>query len=268
MDDYIRGNKAAWEEAFEHRDPAWGMDITRRIRQEAYPFFNRDMVRTLQQYDLSGKVISQFCCNNGRELLSLVKASNALQGYGFDIAENQVAFARGKAEELGLPCRFIAGNILDIGADYDGAFDFLFITIGALCWFKDLKAFFQVVSRCMKPGAGLVINESHPFTSMLAAPGEADYDEDHPASCRYSYFEREWVGMEGMHYIAGKAYPSKPFTDYSHPLSDIVGAMHDNGLMITGLQEFDYDISDSFSHLAHQGLPLSLILEGRRVPGR
>lgn len=27
MDKYIEGNKAAWEEAFDNRDAAWGTDI-------------------------------------------------------------------------------------------------------------------------------------------------------------------------------------------------------------------------------------------------
>ena len=34
MDDYIAGNKAAWEEAFDNRDASWGADITERIRKE------------------------------------------------------------------------------------------------------------------------------------------------------------------------------------------------------------------------------------------
>ena len=37
MDDYIAGNKAAWEEAFDNRDASWGADITERIQKEEYP---------------------------------------------------------------------------------------------------------------------------------------------------------------------------------------------------------------------------------------
>ena len=28
MEEYIEGNKAAWEEAFDNRDSSWGADIT------------------------------------------------------------------------------------------------------------------------------------------------------------------------------------------------------------------------------------------------
>ena len=40
MDNYIEGNKAAWEEAFDKRDASWGADIAERISNEEYAFFN------------------------------------------------------------------------------------------------------------------------------------------------------------------------------------------------------------------------------------
>ena len=97
MEKYIEGNKAAWEEAFENRDASWGTDITERVLTEDYPFFNEETKSVLKKLHTEGTVIGQFCCNNGRELLSLVKSGKARKGVGFDIAENQVAFANEKA---------------------------------------------------------------------------------------------------------------------------------------------------------------------------
>lgn len=263
MERYIEGNKAAWEEAFENRDPSWGADITERIQNEEYPFFNEETKAVLKKLETEGKTVAQFCCNNGRELLSLVKSSKAYMGIGFDIAENQVAFANEKANELQLPCKFIATDIYKIGDEYRASFDAVIITIGALCWFKDLKRFFAVVAKCMKPGAVIVINEQHPCTSMLAAEGEESFSQDHPMECKYSYFEHEWIGNEGMYYMTQKIYRSKTFTDYTHPLSEIVTGMCSNGFVITGLQEFDYDISGGFTALDRKGYPLSMIIEGK-----
>ena len=96
MEKYIEGNKAAWEEAFDNRDVSWGADIVERIQKEEYAFFNEDTKKVLQAIDTEGKKIGQFCCNNGRELLSLVKSGKASKGIGFDIAENQV-FRKSKA---------------------------------------------------------------------------------------------------------------------------------------------------------------------------
>ena len=264
MEKYIAGNKEAWEEAFDKRDASWGADINQRIETEAYPFFNEDTKKVLMRTDTKGKTIGQFCCNNGRELLSLVKCGNAEKGIGFDIAENQVAFANRKAKELDLNCEFVAVNIYDIGQAYEALFDVVIITIGALCWFKDLQRFFEVVSKCMKPGAVIIINEQHPCTNMIASEGEELYDSKHPMDCRYSYFEHEWTGNEGMYYMTQKSYHSKTFTDFTHPMSEIISGMCSNGIVITGLQEFDYDISGGFEHIDQQGFPLSVIIEGKK----
>ena len=116
----------------------------------------------------------------------------------------------------------------------------------------------------MKKGGCIVINETHPVWNMLAIEGDDTYDEKYPFNCVNSYFEHEWIGTSGMEYITGREYQSKPFTDYTHPLSDFIGGMCENGIVITGLQEFDYDIEGSSVHMNGQGFPLSMILEGRK----
>jgi outer membrane protein W len=57
------------------------------------------LVEELINFDLKGKTIAQFCCNNERELLSLYKMG-AVYGVGFDIAENQISFANMTAKKL------------------------------------------------------------------------------------------------------------------------------------------------------------------------
>ena len=186
MDEYIEGNKAAWEEAFDKRDASWGADICERIQKEDYPFFNEETKKVLKKLPTEGAVIGQFCCNNGRELLSLVKCGKAKKGIGFDIAENQVAFANEKAKELQLPCVFEAKNIYDIDDSYKNQFDVVIITIGALCWFKDLNRFFGIIAKCMKSGAVILINEQHPCTNMLATDGDEGFEPEHRKECHYS----------------------------------------------------------------------------------
>lgn len=260
---YIRTNKDAWEEAFENRKEGWGEDIVSRVKSEHFPFFEKEMIAVLERLTLTGAQVAQFCSNNGRELLSLVHAG-AAGGTGFDIAENQVAFANSRAKELGSPCRFIAANILDLDDEYTECFDLAIITIGALCWFKDLTSFFAVVSRSLKKGGKLIINEQHPVTNMLGAPGEEGYEESRPASCVHSYFDKEWIEEDGMYYLTGKSYKSKPFINYTHSLSEIIGSMCAKGLVITDLKEFDYDISGMFAHLERKGIPLSCIIQAEK----
>ena len=265
MENYIEGNKAAWEEAFANRDASWGADITERIQKEDYPFFEKEMVDVLRSIDTEGKTVGQFCCNNGRELLSLVKCGKAAKGIGFDIAENQVAFANEKAGELNLPCTFEAVNVYDIDDKFKEQFDIVIITIGALCWFEDLDRFFAVVAKCMKPGALILINEQHPCTNMLATEGDEGFEPEHRKDCRFSYFEHEWTGNGGIYYMTLKNYHSKTFTDYTHPMSEIISGMCNNGIVVTGLQEFDHDLSGGFSAIENNGFPLSMILQGKKL---
>ncbi len=71
--DYIQSNKLAWEDAFRHRKPGWGDDNAARLLSEHLPFLHPDIVRALESMDFRGKTVAQFCCNNGRELLSLMQ---------------------------------------------------------------------------------------------------------------------------------------------------------------------------------------------------
>ena len=159
---------------------------------------------------------------------------------------------------------FEAVNVYDIDDRYKEQFDIVIITIGALCWFNDLNRFFAVVAKCMKPGAAIVINEQHPCTNMLASEGDEEFDPEHRTECRFSYFEHKWTGNGGMYYMTQKSYHSKTFTDFTHSMSEIISGMCSNGMVITGLQEFDSDISGGFEAIDHSGYPLSMIIQGRK----
>ena len=91
----------------------------------------------------------------------------------------------------------------------------------------------------------------HPVTNMFGAPGEADFDASNPAKLNYSYFMKEWVENSGIYYITKKDYESKTFVSYTHPFMEIINSICKSGLKITGLTEFDNDISGIFNHLDH-----------------
>ncbi len=258
--DYIQGNKEAWEEAFEQRSPEWGANVLPRLQQEPHPFLSPEVLAEVEQMDWAGKTVGQFCCNNGRELLSLMKLG-AAEGIGFDLAENQVEFANRTARALHMNCTFVATDILQIPASYDDKFDFLLITIGVLCWFQDLRLFFAKAAHCLKQGGIVLIHEQHPVTNMLALPGEENYDADRPGTLVNSYFQSTWIENDGMPYMTGKQYASKTFTSYTHSLSAIFTAAMDSRLHVAKYQEFERDLSGDFAAVENKGIPLSYILK-------
>jgi len=257
---YTEANKAAWEEAFDRRDPSWGSDIVQQIKTQDYAFFRKDLADVLRRFDGTGKTIGQFCCNNGRELLSLVKSSRAKHGIGIDIAENQITFANEKARELGLPCDFVASDPLTLGTEFDERFDLVLLTIGVVRWFRDLNALFAKVSSSLKRGGVLILNEQHPVANMFGCPVNDHVD----ARLVHSYFSKETTSTNGMTYITQKPYSSKPFVEYTHPLGRIINALCRANLNLCSLTEYDYDLSDDFVHLDGRGIPLSLIMEARK----
>lgn len=260
---YIESNKEAWEETFEHRHPGWGDDNYKLLLSQRLPFFNQDVIRELENIDFNGKTIAQFCCNNGRELLSMMQLG-AEQGIGFDIAENILAQAKETAQKIGRTnCDFVSCNILDIDEQYYKSFDLILFTIGAITWFQDLRPLFNKVANCLKPGGIMLINDFHPFVNMLALPGEKSFDENNLNKVTYSYFRTEpWIENDGIGYIS-PPYESKTFTSYSHTLSEIINSAIAEGLAIKLYNEYNYDVgmTDVYDGL---GYPLSFILVAQK----
>lgn len=262
--DYIIGNKAAWEEAFDRKKPNWGDEDYKRFGEEHLPFLEPDVANEIKGIDLAGKTIAQFCCNNGRELLSLMQRGPAA-GVGFDIAENILAQARTNAAKAGIEnCSFVATNLLEIDEQYHDSFDFALFTIGAITWFEDLNLLFQKVSKCLKKDGILLINDFHPLMSMLATPEEEAFDPTCIDKIAYPYFRKEpWVETDGMSYMSGN-YDSKPFTCFTHTISDIINSIIGAGLTIQKWNEYSYDVglTDVYDG---KGYPLSYILIARKL---
>ena len=167
---YIEKNKEAWEEAFDNRINGWGDAVVENLQASSAYYIQPALQAELDQLNLAGKHVAQFCCSNGRELLSISRHYGAV-GTGFDIAENLIAQGQMHAKQLHVPCSFSAMNILDIGSEYHQKFDVILFTIGAITWFQDVNALFQVVSDCLKPKGIMLIHDFHPLMNMLPLPG-------------------------------------------------------------------------------------------------
>lgn len=262
--DYTAANKAAWEEAFEKHRQGRKVDPVAVLTSPEGTFLDPPVIAVLERIGVAGKAVGQLCCNNGRELLSVVKMG-ARSGVGFDIAENFLGEAAEFARHAGLNARFVCTDIAAISAEFDGAFDLILITAGALCWFEDLEAFFEKASRVLSAQGYLLIHEIHPFTQMLAYKEEPDFDAAHPDRPIYSYFRTDvWVETDGVDYVGGTTYVSKPLYSFSHTMAAIVSAMARSGLTLMEMHEYPEDISAGFGHLEGQGLPLSYLLLARK----
>ena len=258
--DYSKANKAAWEEAFAKHRAGYKEDPVLHLRRGDRSFLEVDVLVELEKIGLKGKEVAQICCNNGRELLTLL-TMGAAKGTGFDIPENFIGEARRLAREANLNAEFVATDIYDIDEKYSDQFDLVLITIGALCWFEDLGRFFEKVVLVLKEGGVLLINEQHPYTNMLAMVTEEGHDPARPDKVVFSYFKEEpWVDNGGVDYVGKTTYASKTLYSFPHSFAAVINALRKCNLRVERLSEFDYDISTSWPHIDKRGMPLCYVL--------
>lgn len=263
--DYAQANRAAWNETAPIHAAQNLESLLEHFRAPGYSCLHKPFeVERLEKLDLKGKNVAQLCCNNGRELLSVKNLFGAGRCVGFDISDAFLDQARALNEAAGLDAEFVQGSVLEIGEEFSGQFDLVYVTIGALGWLPDLEAFMRVVSRLLRPGGKVLIYEMHPILDMFDNDQEA---QKNPLELKHSYFKTSpYADSQGLDYYGGQTYDSKTMYWFHHKLSDIIGGLIRHGLQITAFDEFDFDISNVFSHLGElePRVPMCYILEARK----
>ncbi len=262
---YAERNREAWNQVtpIHHRHTKSNLQLA--VQADDYSDLDPIEHEILQRLGLQQKRVAQLCCNNGRELISLLKLG-ASAGVGFDISDEAI----NEATQLGTLSKtnseFVRANVYEIDSAYFHQFDLVFVTIGALCWFDDLKRFFAVAAQLLRPGGQIFVYELHPITGLFALPGEADYEAENELKIAYTYFRTEpFVINSGLDYVSNTQYEAKTSYAFAHTLADIFSAMLQNGLMICEFQEYSHDISMDFKHLEkYQQLPLCFTLVAQK----
>ena len=261
---YTDANRIAWNEAAPYHKKNRPDDLHAIFAQPGASTLDEIVTPRLLELGLSGKRVAQICCNNGRELISLVNLG-AAGGVGFDISDAFIAEANELRDIAGADCTFIRTDVLDIDPQDYPPFDLVYISIGALCWLPDLNAVFRIVRGLLQPGGHLVIYETHPFANMLAFPGEENFDPEHPANIAVPYFhDKPLEYCDGLDYYGMEEYDGSVKYEFLHTLGDILNAIAGNGMRLISFDEYEHDICNLLGHI--EGVarpPLSYILVAR-----
>lgn len=117
------------------------------------------------------------------------------------------------------------------------SFDLVFTGIGALCWLHSIRDWAKVVAGLLKPGGKLFVREGHPMLWAL------DYEVQAGLQVEYAYFERATpqVFEDAGTYVdtACTVFKSTQTAEFNHGLGEIVQALLDSGMRLTGLREHD-----------------------------
>jgi len=267
---YTDANREAWNEVTPKHQTARKENLMEKFKEKDYNAL--DPVETAKLLDLGvkGKRIAQLCCNNGKDLLSLLNLG-AKSGVGFDISDEAIKEANRLQAISGRDCKFVRTDVYEIDKKYYESFDLVYITVGSLIWLPDLDRFFKTASNLLKPDGALFLYEIHPFTNMVETDKEWEVTRKQSLndldSIRISYFKSDpWIDETSIDYIGGTDYNAKIHYNFPQKFSDILNAIIQAKIMIQELTEYAYDISNEFKYLEKAGkVPRSYILIGKKV---
>jgi SAM-dependent methyltransferase len=141
------------------------------------------------------------------------------------------------AKECGVQVETIEADATKLPASLANSFDYVYASIGVLCWIGDLEAWMHGVAQALRPGGTLVLVEIHPLATMIETldPLVVDFpyrfDGPHVYRGTGSYANRD----------ADVAWTT---VQYAHSLGDVVTAAVSAGLTCTYLEEH---VSGSFN---------------------
>jgi SAM-dependent methyltransferase len=156
---------------------------------------------------------------------------------GLDFSAASLAEARRLAAAAGPHVEFVHADVYDATVVLDeGGFDLVYTGIGALCWLPNVDRWAAEVARLLRPGGRFFIREGHPMLWAL------DEDQPHGPVVGYPYFEQPepLVDDDDSTYVeTDQVFTENGTASWNHGLGEVVTALFDHGLQLTGLTEHD-----------------------------
>jgi len=186
--------------------------------------------------DLTGKRAVHLQCHVGVDALSLCRLGAEVTG--LDFSPTAIEAARELCARAEVNARFVVADVYEAAAALDGdTFDLVYTGVGALCWLQDIGAWARVVAALLAPGGRLFLRELHPVLFTLD-----DERDDEQLVVRYSYFntaEPQFVDSPTSYDNRAVQLSAPERYVWNHGLGEVVSALVEAGLRITGLVEHD-----------------------------
>ncbi len=233
MSDYQTVNRANWDEraAAHAASPDYGF-----ARFADDPAFLSDVVRFDRSRlgDVSDLDVVHLQCHIGTDSVSLARLGATVTGV--DFSGESLAAARTLADAAGAAVTYVQSDVYEAPAALGGAtFDLVYTGVGALCWLPDIRRWAQTVAALLRPGGRLFIREGHPVLWSL------DYDRaDGLLVLAEPYFEQtqpQIYDEPGTYVSTDHVFTQTRTMEWNHGLGEIVTAVLDAGMAITGLAE-------------------------------
>ena len=242
-DDYLAVNRAYWDDRAPAHASADDYGLPRFL---ADPQALSDVVAFDRERlgDLSGLRGLHLQCHIGTDTLSLHRLGARMTG--LDLSPVSLREARALAAATGADIDYVESeSYRAVEVLGPGGFDLVYSSIGTLLWLPDIERWGRVVAELLAPGGRLFIRDTHPMTAALEASGDE-------AVLRYPYFtQAEPLVFDGTDtYVeTGGPLADLPTWEWSHAVGEILTAVLDAGLAITGYTEHDSVPYRALDHL-------------------
>ncbi len=186
---------------------------------------------------MDGKSLLHLQCHMGFDTLSWARLG--ARATGVDLADDAIEVASSLASELGIPARFIAADVYDLGEILDEKFDVVFTSYGVLWWLGDLDEWARLVRGALVPGGVFYIVEFHPLLYML---------DDGGHEIRNTYFSdsEPWKESSSASYADPDAKVDTTSYGWQYGLGEILTALIGAGLEIEWVREHRHSPVDCF----------------------
>lgn len=231
-DEAMAANLANWNARVPVHVAPDGYGIDRLVDD---PAFIGDVVRfdIDRLGDLSSLDVVHLQCHIGTDTVGLAKLGATVTG--LDFSPDAIAEARKLADRCGFTdARFVVSDVHDAVEALGATYDLVYTGVGALNWLPSVARWAEVVAALLRPGGRLHLFEGHPFVKAL--------DDDATATntkLSVPYFETEqpmsW--SESTTYAGSGEVASPQQYEWSHGIAEVVQAVLDAGLTLTGLEE-------------------------------
>jgi SAM-dependent methyltransferase len=245
--DFFDANRRNWNDRavihLANRTGFYGIESLRAGDNTLHPIEDAELG------DVSGRRVCHLQCHFGLDTIRLARRGADI--VGLDFSAPAIAGAIRLAAELGVPARFVEGNVYDARTLIDGDFDLVLSTWGTICWLPDMPRWGQVVASLLAPGGAFYIADMHPcFAPFEERDGKlvVEYGWNTPP-------EAPLVFVDATTYNGDPTPLANPKTfQWIHSLGSITSALIGTGLRLAFLHEHET--------LPWRGLPL-LVEQGR-----
>lgn len=232
MSAFLDANLANWEERAEiHVEDLTGAyGIERFLAGEDVLF----PIEAAEIGDVAGLDVLHLQCHIGIDTLCLARRGAHVTG--LDFSPNALRHARDLAARAGLEARFIDGDVYAAPALVGGSFDLVYATWGTINWLPDVRRWGAVIGEVLKPGGRLYFADGHPSLAVL---DEADgrivptFNWRTPSSLPLEFTPTQTYTGDPRRLVNARNF------EWIHPISDVVMALVDNGLVIERIAEHE-----------------------------